>query len=182
MKTFPLQEFPIFETENLILRKFQDSDAPGFFLIRSNPELMKYIPRPLAKTENEALDLIRSFNIAYEKGEHVSFAIELKETNEFIGSVGYYRINYDAHRTEVGYLLSDKHHRKGYLTEALRVLIDFAFQEMEFHSLEAVIDPDNIASIKLIEKLGFVKEAHFKENAYFDGKYLDALVYSLLNK
>lgn len=182
MKRFPLDEFPVLHTKNLILRKFQDSDAPGFFLIRSNPELMKFIPRPLAQTEQDALELLRSFNNAYESGEHLSYAIELKATQEFIGSIGYYRIDYDSHRTEVGYILSDKHHRKGYVKEALQMLIDFAFNEMEFHSLEAVIDPENIASIKLVESLGFIKEAHFKENGFFNGKYLDALVYSLLNK
>ena len=65
--------------------------------------------------------------------------------------------------------------------EACEALIKFAFEDVGFHSLEAVINADNYGSIKVVEKLGFVREAYFKENAVRKGKFIDTVVYSLLN-
>jgi ribosomal-protein-alanine N-acetyltransferase len=67
------------------------------------------------------------------------------------------------------------------MTEAMDIVLDYGFNIMQLHSIEANVDPGNIASIKLLEKNGFVKEAHFKENLFFNGKFLDTVIYSLIN-
>lgn len=182
MNKLPFNTFPYLETERLVLRKIdKEKDLADFFVVRSDAEVMKYIPRKVATDSKEVVDLINAGNEGYERGEMLSLAIALKETDTFIGVVGFYRINWDNHRTEIGYILNPRHSGKGYVNEACNALIKFAFEEVGFHSLEAVIHPDNLKSIHVVEKLGFVKEAHFKENEVFNNEFIDTLVYSLLN-
>ncbi len=182
MKKLPFDIFPYIETERLILRKIDNiKDVTNFFIIRSDVNTMYHIPRPPAQTEKDVIDLINSGYDRYEKGEMMSLAICLKENEVFIGSIGLYRINWDAHRSEIGYILDSKYSGKGYMHEACEALIKFAFEEVDFHSLEAVINADNTASIKVVEKLGFIREAYFKENSVRYGKFIDTVIYSLIN-
>ncbi|MDR6967684.1 RimJ/RimL family protein N-acetyltransferase [Flavobacterium arsenatis] len=71
---------------------------------------------------------------------------------------------------------------KGIVSESIKVLLKYGFDEMNLHSVEAVIDPENIASEKVLQKSNFIKEAHFKENEFFEGKFWDSVVYSILSK
>lgn len=182
MKKLPFESFPYIETERLILRKIDNQkDVTNFFVIRSNSNTMFHIPRQPARTEQDVIDLINSGNDLYEKGEMMNLAICLKDNDEFIGALGLYRINWDAHRSEIGYILNPVYSGKGYMNEACKALIKFAFEEVDFHSLEAVINADNIPSIKVVEKLGFEREAYLKENAVRAGKFIDTAIYSLIN-
>lgn len=183
MKKLPFENFPYIETERLILRKIDNiKDVTNFFIIRSNSNTMFHIPRQPAQSEQDVIDLINSGNELYEKGEMMNLAICLKDSDEFIGAIGLYRINWDAHRSEIGYVINPDYSGKGYMHEACKALVKFAFEEIDFHSLEAVINSDNIPSIKVVEKIGFVREAYLKENAVRSGKFIDTVIYSLLNK
>ncbi len=182
MKKFPYSEFPELITERLILRKVdKDKDLADFFVIRSDKEAMKYIPRPVAQDPSEVLTLINEGNDAYERGDMLSLAITLKESGKFIGVVGFYRIDWDSHRTEIGYILNPAYNGMGYMHEACTALIQFAFDVVDFHSLEAIIEAENSKSINVVEKLGFIREAYFKEKGVSNGKYIDLAVYSLFN-
>ena len=83
-------------------------------------------------------------------------------------------------RAEIGYALLPDYYKKGIADEALKAVIDYGFNTMNLHSIEANLNPDNIASAELLEKNNFEKEAYFKENYYFEGKFIDSLIYSLL--
>jgi ribosomal-protein-alanine N-acetyltransferase len=65
--------------------------------------------------------------------------------------------------------------------EALKAILDYGFQEMGLHSVEANVNPSNLASIRLLEKNHFIREAYFRENYFYDGRYIDSAIYSLLN-
>ena len=93
-----------------------------------------------------------------------------------------YRIIAEHYRAEVGYMLNTGNHQQGIMFEAIQKVIEFGFTNMKLHSIEANINPENIASKKLLEKTGFVREAYFKENYYFNGRFNDTEIYSLLNK
>ena len=97
-----------------------------------------------------------------------------------IGTIGFWRIESENHRAEIGYLLDPAFHGKGMMHEAMKVVLDYGFGTLKLHSVEANIDKDNEASMKLVERCGFVKEAHFKENYYFEGQFLDSVIYSLI--
>ena len=77
-------------------------------------------------------------------------------------------------------MLAPQFKGKGIITEAVQLIVEYGFNEMNMHSLEAVIDPENIASARVLEKNNFIKEAHLKENGFFDGRFIDAVIYSLL--
>ena len=108
----------------------------------------------------------------------------LKDINDpkLLGIIGYYRIQPENYRAEIGYMLSPDHHGKGIIPEAVNRLIKYGFEDLKLHSIEAVIDPENYASEKVLQKCGFVKEAHLKESEFWEGKFLDKVIYSLLEK
>ncbi|HSD15530.1 MAG TPA: GNAT family N-acetyltransferase [Flavobacterium sp.] len=182
MLIFDFTVFPILTTERLILRQIINDDAPEMYALRSNPEIMKYIPRELPKTIDDAITHIKYMQGLLENHECINWAICLKEDNRLIGNIGYFRMQPENHRAEIGYMLSQKFHGKGIMQEALTEIIKYGFNEMKLHSIEAVTDPENFASWKLLEKNGFIREGHFKEDCFWQGKYLDSYVYSLLNR
>ncbi|TAF71009.1 MAG: N-acetyltransferase [Flavobacterium sp.] len=182
MLTINFSPFPILETERLILRRVLPSDVKEMFELRSNPETMKYIPRPLLTNHEEALAHIQMMEDKIETNEGINWAITLKGYDTMLGVIGHYRIKPEHYRAEVGYMILPEYHGKGITTEAVQCVVDYGFNTMQLHSIEGVIDPENGASEKVLQKCGFVKEAHFKENEYFDGKFIDAVVYSILNK
>lgn len=181
MLTINFSPFPILETERLTLRRVLPSDVKEMFELRSNPETMKYIPRPLLTNHEEALAHIQMMEDKIETNEGINWAITLKGDDKMLGVIGHYRIKPEHYRAEVGYMILPEYHGKGITTEAVQCVVDYGFNTMQLHSIEGVIDPENEASERVLQKCGFVKEAHFKENEFYDGKFIDAVVYSKLN-
>ena len=181
MLTINFSPFPILETERLILRRVLPSDVKEMFELRSNPETMKYIPRPLVTNYDEALAHIKMMEDKIETNEGINWAITIKGDDKMLGVIGHYRIKPEHYRAEVGYMILPEYHGKGITTEAVQCVVTYGFNTMQLHSIEGVIDPENEASQRVLQKCGFVKEAHFKENEFYDGKFIDAVVYSKLN-
>lgn len=174
--------FPNLETERLLLRRVDVKDVNEIIALRSNPETMKYIPRPLVKTIEDALEHIAMMDAKIENNEGINWAITQKGNPKLIGVIGHYRIKPEHYRAEIGYMLLPEFSGKGIISEAVKEVVKYGFKGMQLHSIEAVIDPENNASAKVLEKNGFVKEAHLKENEFFEGRFLDSVIYSLLNK
>lgn len=172
--------FPTLTTNRFDLRLVSLDDAEAIFEMRSDPQTMAYIPRPIAKTVDDATALIQSMLDCMSKEECLTWSICFKNNPKLIGTVGYWRLKPADFRAEIGYLLHRDFWGQGIMFEVLPPVLDFGFNQMACHSIEAVIDPDNVASARLLEKCGFVKEAHFKENCFFDGRFLDSVVYSKL--
>lgn len=180
MLNFNFTPFPLLETENLILRQINTNDVTAVFKLRSNAETMKYIPRPLAKTMDDALTFINEGTTSIEKNELINWAIANKTENKLVGMIGFFRMQPENFRGEIGYILNPDFQGKGIMKEAIDAAISYGFEHLKFHSIEAVIDPRNVASEKLLLKVGFEKEAHFKENFFYKGEFLDTVIYSLL--
>ena len=180
MNLTALDPFPTLQTERLTLRAFTIDDAPQLFLIRSSPLAMQYMDSTpfteLAQAEKFTLEKIK--DRTEKKG--ISWAITLKGNDKLIGDIAYWSISAKNHRAEVGYSLLPQHWGKGYMSEALRAVIDWGFEKLALHSIEADINPHNTASRKLLLKMGFKKEGYFNEDYYFDGKFLDSELYGLL--
>ncbi len=182
MVQFNFNPFPYLSTERLLLRQLINDDVNEMFIMRSDKETMQFVPRPIAQDKAIVLELIEKTQQGILNNQTINWVMELKATKQFIGTIGYYRSKPEHHRAEVGYMIQKTHQGKGYTTEALKEVIKYGFSVMQLHSIEAVIDPDNFASEKILQKCGFIKEAHFKENEFWEGKYLDSVVYSLLKK
>jgi ribosomal-protein-alanine N-acetyltransferase len=174
--------FPNLETERLFLKQVTADDVNDIFELRSNKEVMKYIPRPLLQNKEEALELIAMLNDKIENNIGINWGIQLKNDPKIIGIIGHYRIKPEHYRAEVGYMLLPEYNGKGIISEALQKVVEYGFKEMQLHSIEAVLDPENAGSEKVLLKNGFVKEGHLLENEYYDGRFLDTLIYSVLNK
>ncbi|MBP6180839.1 GNAT family N-acetyltransferase [Flavobacterium sp.] len=174
--------FPNLETERLLLRRIDTNDVNEIFTLRSNPETMKYIPRPLAKTTEDALEHIAIIDAKIENNEGINWAITLKDDLKLIGLIGHYRIKPEHFRAEIGYMLLPEFNGKGIITEAIKEVVNYGFKVMQLHSIEAIIDPENFGSEKVLQKNGFLKEAHLKENEFYEGRFLDTVIYSILNE
>ncbi len=172
--------FLALETERLLLREITEADIHEIFLLRSDKISMKYIDRPIAKSEDDARDLLNRMISALNGNTGITWGIQFKEKPELIGTIGFWRIDKENHRGEIGYMLRPGFFRMGIASEALTAAMNYAFKHLNFHSIEANINTENDASMKLLEKLGFRKEAHFRENYYADGKFLDSIIYCLL--
>lgn len=182
MLTIKYQPFPVLESERLVLRQLTDADTSAVFRIRSNAARMQYIPRPILETEAQALEMITLMNQKVAENTDINWAVCEKVTGTFIGFMGFYRTQPEHYRTEIGYMVAPEFDGKGYVTEAVKTMLTFAFHQVGFHSVCAVIDPNNIASGRVLEKNGFRKEAHFIEDFYWNGRFIDSVHYGLLKK
>lgn len=181
MLSVSFQPFPVLQTERLLLRRFSERDAEALFHIRSLDEVVRYLDRDKTASVEEALEMIRRVNTGIDENQSITWAISPRnEPGKLIGTIGFWRMDLKHHRGEVGYLLHSDFHRRGLMQEALKAALEYAFQQMQLHSVEAWVNPHNAPSIGLLEKNGFVKEAHFRENYYYRGRFLDSAVYSLL--
>ena len=174
--------FPILQSNRLVLRQITEQDVNEVFAMRSNAETMKYIPRPLARTLDDALELIRMISDKINSNTAINWAISTHNCSELIGIIGHFEINKANYRSEIGYILHPKFHNQGIISEALDLILKYGFKVLQLHSVESIIDPNNLASEKVLQKNGFVKEAHLIENGFFDGKFIDAVIYSLLKR
>ena len=172
--------FPTLTTPRLILRKITTDDVSELLVIRSDERIMKYIDRPRAKTNEDVIAFINLINNNEKNNDSINWAICLKDDPKLIGNVCFWRIEKENYRAEIGYVLHYDHWQKGIMNEVIKEVIKYGFQEMKLHSIEANINPDNEASAKLLEKNNFVREAYHKENYFFEGKFLDSVIYSLL--
>jgi ribosomal-protein-alanine N-acetyltransferase len=181
MPSFNFSPFPELFTERLLLREITSADIKEVFQLRSDINVMQFIDRPLAQSMNDAVQLIQKIKDGHEKNENITWAITLQNQPELIGTIGFWRIDKENYRAEIGYLLHPGQQGKGLMQEAVEMVLKYGFQTMKLHSVEANVNPANNSSIKLLKKNKFVKEAHYKENYFYDGKFLDSAVYSLLS-
>jgi len=108
--------------------------------------------------------------------------MSLKDDPTLFGTIGYHTITKQHFRAEIGYMIMPTHFRKGYAHEAIRPVLEYGFEKMHLHSVEANINQFNEASRALLIKNNFVQEAHYKENYYYNGKFFDSVIFSLLKR
>ena len=172
--------FKELETGDLKLIRLTDERAPEIFSLRTNEKAMKYIGRPAPASMQDVYDFIKTFEDDLQNNRSIVWGILHTPTNELAGTIGYHRMQPQNFRAEIGYMLFPKFWGKGVMSRCIKLVLEFGFNEMELHSVEAHISPDNEASRQVLKKFGFVSEAYFRENFFFNGKFLDSEVFSLL--
>jgi ribosomal-protein-alanine N-acetyltransferase len=173
--------FPEIKTARLVLRKLTLEDTPEIYFLRSDEQVLKYIGRAPATSINDARDFILNIQANAEKGESILWAIAMNtKPGELIGTICYWRLQPEHYRAEIGYTLHPKFWRKGIMKEAIEAVLEYGFEVMKLHSIEARLNADNHASAALLEKTGFTRDAHFREDFFFNDKFFDTLVYSRL--
>lgn len=172
---FNFQPFPTLETERLVLRKLAHSDALQILKMRGNEEAMAYIPRPRLKSEDEALEFIGAVLEAMAEGKAINWVIAPKENPEVLmGVLGYYNINYETNSAELGYMLESNYWGKGYVPEAVKEVEKFGKNSLKFLFVEAIIDPRNGNSRKVLEGANFKFDRRVNGELIFEGETLDS--------
>lgn len=182
MLTLNFDPFPVLETPRLWLRSILPEDAHTMMFLRSDDNVMKFVNRPKPRSVDEVLELIEKIRNNAAKNEAIAWAITWKDDPRMIGMIGFHYIYPEHHRAEIGYMLHPDHWNKGVVSEAVTAAIDYGFNTMKLHSIEANVAPEHGASIRVLKKHGFEKEALFKENFLYEGRFLDSEIYSLLNR
>jgi ribosomal-protein-alanine N-acetyltransferase len=180
MQNLSFTPFPFIKTQRLLLRQIKHSDLNEIFFLRSEERVLKYLDRPMAKTTADAYEFIQKAIDSEKNNEGITWAITLKNEDKLIGTIGFWRIQKEHYRAEVGYILHPDYWGKGLMQEALSEVIKYGFSIMKLHSIEANVNPENTASIKLLEGNGFKREAYYKDNYFFNGKFIDTAIYSLI--
>jgi RimJ/RimL family protein N-acetyltransferase len=160
------------------------ADREAIFSYRSDPETHQYLSAVPRSVEDIAAFIQKSaaqFNVS---GSWYQLAIVDRASQQLIGDIGIHFLDTDpeGRQAEIGYTLHRAFRGQGYATEALTAVIDHLFYSLKKHRITASIDPKNLKSIALVERLGFRKEAHFKEGLFFKGEWVDDAVYALLAK
>jgi RimJ/RimL family protein N-acetyltransferase len=169
-------------TDRLILRAIDKKDANAIFKYRSDEITNQYqgwIPKKLEDVYDFIKKIATEINIV---DTWFQLVIISRETGELIGDIGIHFLDIENKQVEIGCTLGKSQHGKGYAIEALKQVMEFLFNQLDKHRIIASIDPNNIQSVRLMERLGFRKEAHFKESISINGQWVDDIVYAILKK
>lgn len=172
--------FPALESGSLFYRPFHISDAEFIFSLRSDEKVMEYMDTNRHASVADSENFINFILSSFAEMKSINWIIACKDTKEPAGYFGFWRINTEHCRGEIGYALQQRFWGRGIMSETLKRMIEFGFKDLQLHSIEANVNPNNISSIKLLEKAGFKREAYFRENFLFNGKYFDSAIYSLI--
>lgn len=174
--------FPALETERCILRAITPDDAAAIFRIMSDPQVTRYLGRQPMTSMEEAVQRTRMYRTTFEEQAGIPWAVASRAHGQVMGTCVFWNLNRAHFRAEVGYILGSDWWGQGLIPEAVSAMLTFGFTTMGLHSVEAQLAPENMASRRVLEKLGFAQEAHFRENYYdpVEQRFTDTAVYSLL--
>lgn len=175
-----LNTFPTLKTERLILRQLKATDAQDAFLFLSDAETMRYYdPAPMNQLE-QAEKSIERHRRRFAQHEALRWGITLKGENRVIGNCGY-SWDLDNRHATLSYILSKHYWNKGIMTEALAAIIQFGFEHIHLHRIEAQVAYPNFASARLLEKLGFQEEGRLRDRQYTNNQFVDEILFALIN-
>jgi RimJ/RimL family protein N-acetyltransferase len=153
------------ETDRLVLRRFQVSDAERLFEIYSDPETMRFMGRGPATVDDERAALERHKRIYYDVYGYGLWGIVLKSENRLLGRCGIIRQEIDGETTEeMSYLIDREYWGQGYATEAGQAVVQLAREKYRLQKLIALILPENISSIRVAQKCWFELERVIAEH------------------
>lgn len=167
-------------TSRLLLRPLIASDAPALYAIFSDPQVTRYTSGGAWQSLDKADEMVARYTKGLAGNEAIGLGIVDVQSNTVIGTCSFFHLDEQCRRAEIGYILSRTCWGKGYMREALTALIQFGFDELNLHRIEADIDPRNGASLTSVERLGFIKEGYLRERWIVDGEICDTSLYGLL--
>jgi RimJ/RimL family protein N-acetyltransferase len=168
-------------TQRLALRDLEANDGPRIFSYHRRPEVSEF-----QSWGTESVDVVQSFirSLATMQpgtpGKWYQVGIYLLDGGKLVGDCGFRTLTDDPEQVEIGMTLAPEFQGQGFATEAARALLDYLFVTLDKHRVFGSVDPRNVSSLKLLERLGMRKEAHFVKSLRFRGEWVDDMIFALL--
>ena len=173
---------PTLETDRLRLRPFDDSDTNALFALHSNARVMRYWDAPPWRETTRAVQFIAACGQIAESGTGTRLAVVRRSDEVFIGWCALARWNPEYRSASMGYCFDDMTWGRGYATEAGRALLEWGFSTLTLNRVQAETDTRNVASARVLEKLGFLCEGKLREDCVVDGEVSDSWVFGLIRR
>ena len=181
--TMLTNNLPLLETDRLILRALQPSDAPNLFEYFSQDCVTEFYDLYTFKHLHEAEKLTDIWIKRTQESKGLRWAITLKsQGDELIGTCGFHNFSTENNRAEIGYDLNPIHWGNGIMTEAIQAIVNYGFEALKLHRIEAFIDPANHASRALLQKNGLETEGVLRDYFFEKERFVDAEMLSILNR
>lgn len=179
----PEAPFPSLATSRLKLREIVPSDAPSLLAIHGDREAMRWFGTDSITSLEQAEELVKTF-AGWKKppATGIRWAIELALDGRFVGTCGLFRWNNRWKSCTVGYELAREAWGEGVMTEALGAALTWGFEGMELNRIDAQVHPQNVSSLKLLARLGFVEEGILRQAGFWGGEHRDLVQLSLLRE
>jgi RimJ/RimL family protein N-acetyltransferase len=170
-----------FHTARLLLREFVDTDWPAVLAYQRDPRYLQFYAW-IERTPEDAQRFVQMFIIQQREQPRRKFqlAVVLRDTQHLIGNCGIRKASLEAREADIGYELAPDLWGQGYATEAARAIIHFGFTELKLHRITAWCIADNVASARVLEKIGLKLEGRLREKEYFKDRWWDTLLYAIL--
>ena len=173
-------EIPRLKTERLVLRDLRAADATALFAHRADAEATRYWSTPPWTEMSQAEAHLRKAREPAVETGWLQFGVERRADGALLGTCSLFDHHADSRRAELGYFLGRPYWGQGFAHEAATAMIEHAFGPMNLNRIEADVDPRNVASVRLLERLGFVREGLMRERWIVAGEVSDSLFYGLL--
>ena len=172
---------PAIDTERLRLRRVERADLPDLLAINGDEAVTRYLPYATWQSLADAEAWYeRMARLVESGGATEQFVIVQRESARVIGTCLLFRLDAASGRAEIGYVLGREWWGQGLMAEALRAFVAAAFEHFDLRRLEADIDPLNVASARVLERIGFVREGLLRQRYLSKGRLVDAALYGLL--
>jgi len=169
-------------TSRLLLRRLLETDREALFAYRSDPEVSRFqgwVPVTLA----DAIAFIGERPEEPDQpGTWFQLAITLKPSGRMVGDAGMHFPADQPQQAEIGMTLGPEYQHRGYATEALMAVLDYLFITLNKHRVYGLVSPENGASVALLERCGFRREAHLRKSLWFKGEWADDMIYAMLRE
>ena len=179
---FDFSSFPVLTTERLRLRAIRHDDAEAIVAIFGSEEAMRFLSHPLVDTLEKAVELINRFNAPFQNGTGLNWGITLHGDDRMIGMCGTDDWNRTDRHVDIGYSLRPSHWGHGYATEAARALVDWCFDQLAVHRIQADCTDGNSASEHVLLKCGFKVEGIWRESCWEHERFVDIKQFGLLRR
>jgi [ribosomal protein S5]-alanine N-acetyltransferase len=174
------ESFPVLQTDRLILRMAQPSDAEALFNLYADPEVTRYYNSEPFTDIDQARSVIERRDERFQHEFGIRWAICFRDEDVLIGSAGLQPWHHAWHFAELGYDLAREHWGKGIMVEALTAILKHGYGAMRLNRVEAEVMPANRQSLRVLHKLGFSREGLLRERGFWKGEYHDLVILSLL--
>jgi len=174
--------WPVLDTPRLEIRLLDENDVTNSFHILSNTVAMKYYGSPPHENPEHTRDHHVNLLSRFKYRDAAPLAVALKPSGKFIGHVNVLAFDRDFRFADLAYILDPEYWGRGFGTEAVGRVLEFLVRDMKLHKIRAGVFKSNVASRRVLEKVGFEQEGHLRDNLVIDGQYDDEYLMAFISK